>query len=84
MGLFALMCPFELSNQAILTFLALLFGYPVPHVRFFKTHKVAYHHIDLWGDALLNDPSHALGSLHLSHNRVAQELAYIATAGGIH
>ena len=83
MGLFALTCPYELSNQAVLTSSALRLGYPVPHARYLKAREAAYHHIDLWGDALLNNPSHAAGSWQSSHNRVAQELAHIATAGGI-
>ena len=83
MGLFALTCPYELSNQAVLTSSALLFGYPVPHARYLKAREPDYHGIDLWGDALLNVPSHAAGSWHSSHNRIAQELAHIATAGGI-
>ena len=44
---------------------------------------MAYHNIDLWGDSLLNGPAHAAGSWQASHNRVAQELARIASTGGI-
>jgi hypothetical protein len=61
MGLFALTCPCELSNQAVLTWSALLFGYPAPHARYLKASEALYHKINLWGDALLNDPSHAAG-----------------------
>jgi hypothetical protein len=83
MGLFALTCPYELSNQAVPTSSALLLGYPVPHARYLKAREEAYHHIDLWEDQLLNDSSHAAGSWQSSHNRVAQEFAQIASAGGI-
>ena len=83
MGLFALTCPYELSNPAVLTSLAILLGYPVPHARYLKDKEVEYHRIDLWGDSLLNGSSHAAGTWHSSHNRVAQELAQIASLGGI-
>jgi hypothetical protein len=83
MGLFALTCPYELSNQAVLTSSALLFGYPVPHARYLRDREAAYRNIDLWGDSLLNGPAHAAGSWQASHNRVAQELARIASTGGI-
>ena len=83
MGLFALTCPYELSDQAVLTSLAISLGYPVPHARFLKDREEEYSSIDLWGDSLLNCSSHAAGTWHSSHNRVAQELAQIASCGGI-
>ena len=83
MGLFALTCPYELSNPAVLTSLAISLGYPVPHARFLKAREVEYNSIDVWGDSLLNCSSHAAGTWHSSHNRVAQELAQVATFGGI-
>ena len=83
MGLFALTCPYELSNQAVLTSSAILFGYPVPHARYLLAREADYGHIDVWGDALLNGPAHAAGSWQASHNRVAEEVAQIASTGGI-
>ena len=83
MGLFALTCPYELSNPAVLTSSALLLGYPVPHARFLHDQEAEYSDIDLWGDHLLNSSDHASGTWHSSHNSVAQVLAQIATFGGI-
>ena len=42
-----------------------------------------YTGIDVWGDSLLNSSTHAAGTWHTSHNRLAEELAQIATSGGI-
>ena len=83
MGLFALTCPYELSNQAFVTSTALLLGVPVPHACFLKNHVTQYQHIDVWADFLLNDAGHAAGARHSSHNRIALELACIATRNGI-
>ena len=83
MGLFALTCSNELSNPAVLTSSALLFGYPVPHALFLEQNDPAYTGIDVWGDSLLNSSTHAAGTWHTSHNRLAEELAQIATSGGI-
>ena len=83
MGLFALTCPYELSNPAVLTSSALLLGYPVPHARFLMEQEAEYSEINGWGDRLLNWSRHAAGTWHSSHNRIAQELAQIATGGGI-
>ena len=41
-GHFSLTCPFELSNAALHTSTAILFGYPVPHARFLQTRHVPY------------------------------------------
>jgi hypothetical protein len=83
MGLFALTSHYELSNNAFLTSSALVLGYPIPHARFLKTQVGGYGEYDLWGDQLLNNAFHASRSSILSHNIVSQELARIATGGGI-
>ena len=83
MGHFALTCYHELSNNALLTSTALLLGYPIPHARFLKQHVVGYFEYDLWGDHLLNNSAHASRSRILSHNIVSQEIAHIASGGGI-
>ena len=83
MGLFALTSHQELSNNAFLTSSALVFGYPIPYARFLKEHVGGYGDYDLWGDLLLNNATHASRSRILSHNIVSQELAHIASGGGI-
>jgi hypothetical protein len=83
MGLFALTCPYELSNQALLTSTAFLLGYPVPQARFLKDHVQGYEAIDIWGDSLLNTATHGAAAWKSSHNNIAKELASIATGGGV-
>jgi len=46
-------------------------------------HVGGYGDYDLWGDLLLNNATHASRSRILSHNIVSQELAHIASGGGI-
>jgi hypothetical protein len=83
MGLYSLTCPYELSNHAIDTSLALQLGIPVPHVRFLREHVQDLQSMDPWGDKALNDSVHAANTRKTSHNRIAQELAAIATQAGI-
>ena len=66
MGLFALTCPYELSNEAILTSTALLLGSPVPHALYLRENIAGYEHCDPWGDCLLNKPDHGAASWKLS------------------
>ena len=83
MNLFALTCPFELSNEAAVTSTSILLEIPIPHVRFLKSRLACHHHLDLWGDTALNDPVHAANTRKSSHDKIAQELAAIATAAGV-
>ena len=80
MGLMALMCPFELSNHAFISSLAILLGVPVPYARHLQT-QAGYHHIDPWGDSLLNDRSHAKWTA--SHNNIVRTIAQLATNYGV-
>lgn len=80
MGLMALMCPFELSNHAFVSTLAILLGVPVPYARHLQT-QPGYHHIDPWGDSLLNDRSHAKWTA--SHNTIVRTIAQLATNYGV-
>jgi hypothetical protein len=80
MGLMALMCPFELSNTAFTSTLAILLGVPVPYARYLRTQN-GYHHIDEWGDSLLNDSSHAKWTA--SHNTIVRKIAQVATNYGV-
>ena len=80
MGLIALMSPFELSNMAFTSTLAILLGVPVPYARILRT-QAGYHHIDPWGDCLLNDRSHAKWTA--SHNTIVRTIAQLATNYGV-
>ena len=82
MGLFALTCPYELSNEAILVSTALLLGYPVPYARYLRANIVGYTSGDPWGDSLLNKPDHGSASWKSSHDGVAAELAALIPGGG--
>jgi len=83
MGLFSLTCPYELSNEAILTSTAFLLGYPVPQARFLKDQVQGYETIDIWGDSLLNTAAHGAAAWKATHNNIAMEIASIATGGGV-
>jgi hypothetical protein len=83
MGHFALTCPFELSNEAFETTTAIVLGYPVPHARFLRTHVQQYPDMDNWADRALNSSAHASNTRRTTHDRIAQELAHIATQAGI-
>ena len=83
MGHFALTCQYELSNEAFETSTALLLGIPVPHARFLHDHVVGYENMDLWADAALNSSIHASNTRKITHDRLAQELASIASGAGI-
>jgi len=82
MSLFALMCPFELSNQAFVTCMSICFGVPVPHAQLLQNFH-GYSHIDVWGDFLLCDSAHASRSRHVSHNRLAFCLSNLAARAGL-
>ena len=74
MSLHALMCPYELSNEAFLVTSAIAFGYPMP-----KSVPTASPQ-DKWGDAALSASSSARIK---THNRIANEVASIARESGI-
>ena len=82
MGLFALMCPFELSNQAFVTCMSICFGVPVPHAQLLQQCQ-GYSKIDVWADFLLNDSAHASRSRHVSHDRLAFCLSNLAARAGL-
>ena len=82
-GLFALLCPFELSNPAFVTSAALLLGAPVPHALYLKAKVRRYHDIDAFGDALLTSTTHAAHTRTESHDRIASTIAELATQQGI-
>ena len=82
MSLFALMCPFELSNQAFVTCMSICFGVPVPHAQLLQ-HCQGYSNIDVWADFLLNDSAHASRSRHVSHDRLAFCLSNLAARAGL-
>ena len=79
MGLFALLCPYELSNEAFITSTALLTGTPVPHARFLQANFQDYANIDVFGDFLLNSSNHASSSRIHSHNCIAKLIAELAS-----
>jgi hypothetical protein len=62
MALMALVCPFELSNEAFITVLSIQLGTPTPHARFLRNQVRGYQSYDVWGDCLLNNPDHAASS----------------------
>ena len=62
MGLFALLCPYELSNEAFVTSAAILLETPLPHARYLLGNMHTYSHIDVFGDFLLNNSAHASSS----------------------
>mgnify|MGYP003347746889 FL=1 len=82
-GLFALLCPFELSNPAFVTSAALLLGTPVPHALYLKARTIQYHDIDAFGDSLLTSAVHAAHTRIQSHDRIANTIAELATQHGI-
>ena len=82
MGHFSLTCPFELSNAAIHTTCALLFGYPVPHARYLQT-RSGNLPVDPWADLLLNDSRHAGATRHASHDAITNIIALLASGHGV-
>ena len=52
----------------------------MPYARILRT-QVGYHHIDPWGDCLLNDRSHAKWTA--SHNTIVRTIAQLATNYGV-
>ena len=83
MGLFALLCPYELSNEAFVTAAAILLETPLPHARYLLGNMHTYSHIDVFGDFLLNNSAHASSSRIQSHNCIANLLADLACQHGI-
>ena len=83
MCLFALSSSYELSNAATETSLALQLGFPIPHVRFLREKVQGLRDMDPFGDRALNDPVHASNTRISSHDKIAQELATIASEAGI-
>ena len=83
MNLFSLTCPFELSDEAAVTSTAILLEIPVPHVRFLRDNIANHNNLDVWGDMALNDSVHAANTRKSSHDKIALELASIATAAGV-
>jgi hypothetical protein len=82
-SLFALLCPLELSNAAFVTSAALILGTPVPHAQYLRNQSPSYAQIDVFGDRLLNDATHAAHSRTQSHDYIAKFLADLATQYGI-
>ena len=82
-SLFSLTSFYELTNETFLNSSALLLGIPVPHALFLKSQGQQYANIDLWGDFLLNNPTHAGDTRKLTHNKMARELTKIANECGI-
>ena len=80
---FALTSSHELSNPAVETCLALQLGFPIPHVRFLREHVQGLRDMDPFGDQALNDSVHASNTRTSSHDKIAQELATIASEAGI-
>ena len=78
-----MLCPLELSNAAFITSSALLLGTPVPHALYLRNQSPSYAQIDVFGDRLLNDSTHAATSRTHSHNFIAKLLADLATQYGI-
>ena len=83
MSLFALTSHHELSNHAVETCLALQLGFPVPHVRFLRQHVQSFRDMDSFGDQALNNPIHASNTWKTSHDKIAREIAAIASEAGI-
>ena len=83
MTIFELQCPLELSDQAFKTSMSICLGVPVPHARFLQATVPDYAQIDVWGDFLLNNSTHASRSRHSSHERLAYCLARLATKAGL-
>ena len=83
MSLFALTSHHELSNHAVETCLALQLGFPVPHVRFLRQHVQSFRDMDSFGDQALNNPIHASNTRKTSHDKIAREIAAIASEAGI-
>ena len=83
MGLFALLCLYELSNEAFVTSAAILLETPLPHARYLLGNMQSYSHIDVFGDFLLNNSAHASSSRIQSHNCIANLLADLACQHGI-
>ena len=52
----------------------------MPYARILQT-QAGYHHIDPWGDCLLNDRSHAKWTA--SHNTIVRTIAQLATNFGV-
>ena len=74
MGLFALLCPYELSNEAFVTSAVILLETSLPHARYLLGNMHAYSHIDVFGDFLLKNSAHASSSRIQSHNCIANLL----------
>ena len=83
MGLFGLLCPYELSNEAFVTSASIVLETPLPHARYLLGNMHTYSHIDVFGDFLLNNSAHASSSRFQSHNCIANLLADLACQHGI-
>ena len=67
MSLMDLMCPFQLSDHAFITYMSLCLGVPVPHTRILKESE-EYAQIDVWADFFLTDSAHASRLWHTLHS----------------
>ncbi len=76
------MGPFQLSNAAIHTSCALLFGYHVPHARYLETRSGTLP-VDPWADLLLNYSRHAGATRHASHDAITNIIALLASGHGV-
>jgi hypothetical protein len=83
MALWALTCHYELPDQAVFVSLAISLGTPIPHARYLKEHVTEYADADVWRDSLLNKAENGSTSWKATHDKVAAELASIATGGGV-
>jgi len=81
--LYALTCPYELSNHALETSLALQMGFPMPHARFLQKNIQDYGDMDPWGDKALNSSIHAANTRQSSHNNIAKAIASLVSETGI-
>ena len=66
-----------------MTISALLLDIPVPHARYLRSHFVDYANSDVFGDFLLNNPTHASQSRTHSHDCIARLIAEMATQHGV-
>jgi hypothetical protein len=78
-----MLCPVELSNAAFITSAALLLGIPHPHARYLRDQTRDYANFDVFGDCLLNNPTHAAHSRTQSHDHIISILADLASRQGI-
>ncbi|MFN9904714.1 MAG: hypothetical protein ACK56F_01145, partial [bacterium] len=72
-----------MGNEALVHSTALLFGMPLPHALYLKSHVEKYANIDEWGNFLLNDSAYDGTSRKITHRNFATELSKNANECGI-